>query len=323
MCELWRALLETGAIQLAGGAIRIHRAPEALGSPEGVREVVSQRLSRLAPVTVDLLELGATAGTAFELEVVRRASGLADAELLPALDEAVRSGMIDEVPSAGWRGGSPTSSCAARSTTGSPGRGGRSCTCGSERRWRRRPRSGRSLADLAHHFAAAAPFGERRARRRVQRSAPRAPPATRSRSRTRRPACAPRSRSARPARAELMLELGQAEHRAGHAPEALEAFRRPRRSRREQRRRGAARPRGDRLRRGVLAAGHADHGAVELLEEAATRSAARTRSCASACSAGWRARATCRAGTSARDVARTARSRWRAGSATTPGSPRA
>ena len=91
LCELWRALIETGAVELADGEIRVHRAPGELGSPESVREVVSQRLARLAPPTVDLLELAATAGTEFELDVVRRAAGLADAELLRALDEAVRA----------------------------------------------------------------------------------------------------------------------------------------------------------------------------------------------------------------------------------------
>ena len=56
-----------------------------------MREVVSQRLARLAPRTTDLLELAATAGTEVELDVVRRAAGLGDAELLQALDEAVRA----------------------------------------------------------------------------------------------------------------------------------------------------------------------------------------------------------------------------------------
>ena len=52
-------------MELAGGAIRVHRSPAELGSPESVREVVSGRLSRLAPGTTDLLELAATAGAEF------------------------------------------------------------------------------------------------------------------------------------------------------------------------------------------------------------------------------------------------------------------
>src|SRR5205814_7526899 len=99
VCELWRALVETGAVEVDAGTIRVTRSPAELGSPESVREVVSERLSRLAPGTTDLLELAATAGSEFELDVVRRAAGLREPELFAALDEAVRSGMIEELPS--------------------------------------------------------------------------------------------------------------------------------------------------------------------------------------------------------------------------------
>ena len=59
VCELWRALVETGTVELGDGPIRITRPLTEIGSPESVREVVSQRLSRLAPWTTDLLELAA------------------------------------------------------------------------------------------------------------------------------------------------------------------------------------------------------------------------------------------------------------------------
>ena len=42
VCELWRALVETGAVELDGGEIRVTRSPAELGSPESVREVVSR-----------------------------------------------------------------------------------------------------------------------------------------------------------------------------------------------------------------------------------------------------------------------------------------
>jgi DNA-binding CsgD family transcriptional regulator/tetratricopeptide (TPR) repeat protein len=87
MTELWRTLTEGGALEI--------------GSPESVREVVSQRLSRLAPSTTEVLEAAAVAGPEFRLDVVRRAAGLDERSLLAALDEAVRSGIIQEVPSAG------------------------------------------------------------------------------------------------------------------------------------------------------------------------------------------------------------------------------
>ena len=51
VCELWRALVETGIVEVADGQVRVTRPLTELGTPESVREVVSQRLSRLAPRT--------------------------------------------------------------------------------------------------------------------------------------------------------------------------------------------------------------------------------------------------------------------------------
>lgn len=78
VCELWRALVDTGE----------------LGTPESVREVVGGRLARLRPQTGELLQLAAAAGPEFGLEVLRGAPDLA-----ASLEEAVRSGMIEELPS--------------------------------------------------------------------------------------------------------------------------------------------------------------------------------------------------------------------------------
>ena len=100
VCELWRALIETGASRSSAARPADPPADASSARPESVREVVSQRLSRLAPRTTDLLELAATAGPEFELDVVRRAAGARGAPSCSrALDEAVRSGMIEELPS--------------------------------------------------------------------------------------------------------------------------------------------------------------------------------------------------------------------------------
>ena len=68
VCELWRALVETGAVQAQDAVARVDAPLAELDTPESVREVVSQRLARLAPTTTELLELAAAAGPAFELE---------------------------------------------------------------------------------------------------------------------------------------------------------------------------------------------------------------------------------------------------------------
>src|SRR5262249_13535347 len=97
VCELWRALLETGALAVADGAARLVRPLEEIATPESVREGVSQRVSRLDPRTPDLRELAAVAGHVFELDLLRRAAH-GDGAVADALDAAVRSGMIEEVP---------------------------------------------------------------------------------------------------------------------------------------------------------------------------------------------------------------------------------
>src|SRR5919204_245977 len=66
VCELWRALVETGVVQIADGTVRLTRPATDLGTPESVREVVSERLGRLRGGTAELLELAATAGGEFE-----------------------------------------------------------------------------------------------------------------------------------------------------------------------------------------------------------------------------------------------------------------
>jgi DNA-binding SARP family transcriptional activator/class 3 adenylate cyclase/DNA-binding CsgD family transcriptional regulator len=73
LCELWRTLTETEAVEIVHGAVRLTRPLEESTTPESVREVVRQRVSRLPPATRDLLELASVVGPEFELEILRRA----------------------------------------------------------------------------------------------------------------------------------------------------------------------------------------------------------------------------------------------------------
>ena len=256
VCELWRALEETGE----------------LGSPESVREVVSQRLSRLAPGTSDLLELAATAGAEFELDMVRRAAGLGEPELLAALDEAVRSGMIEEVPSRGLacRFTHELVRRALYDRLSGPRRAELHLRVG-EALERGAGRSARTIADLAHHFASAAPFGG--TARAVEYNLLAARAATGALAFDE---AAARLRTAlalgieRPEeRLELSLELGHVSHRGGKSLDALAAFRAAAE---------IARDLGDAHGLARAATGYedacwrpgmTDQGAVEILEEAA------------------------------------------------------
>ena len=111
-------------------------------------------------------------------------------------------------------------------------------------------RSGRRLADLAHHFAAAAPLGGSARGAEYNLLAAHAAAATlaygdaaeRLRTALELGAQAP------PERAGLLLELGDALHRAGRAVDALDRVRGGGRDRRRDRRRRAARARRRRLR---------------------------------------------------------------------------
>jgi DNA-binding CsgD family transcriptional regulator/tetratricopeptide (TPR) repeat protein len=271
VCELWRALVETGTVEVAGGTIRVTRPPAELGSPESVREVVSQRLSRLAPGTTDVLELAAAAGAEFELDVVRRAAGLAEPELLAALDEAVRSGMIEESSSHGvaCRFTHELVRRALYDRLSAPRRAELHLRVG-EALEGDGVRSPRALADLAYHFATAAPFGG--ARRAVEYNVRAARAATAALAFDE---AAARLRTAldlgiddAAERAEVFLELGQASHRAGKALDALAAFRAVA---------DIARKPGDAALLARAAIGYedacwrpgmADQGAAELLEEA-------------------------------------------------------
>jgi DNA-binding CsgD family transcriptional regulator/tetratricopeptide (TPR) repeat protein len=227
VCELWRALVETGIVEVVAGHVRVTRPLSELGTPESVREVVNQRLSRLAPRTIDLLELAAVAGPEFELEPIRRAAGLAEPEFLAAFEEAVGSGTIEELPSPrlAWRftheivrralydrlSGLRRAELHLGIAEALEGGGGV---------------SDRALADLAHHFGAAVPFGGAERAIDYNLRAARAASAALAFD-----DAATRLRTAigigiedEPERAGVLLELGAASHRAGKAAAALEAF---------------------------------------------------------------------------------------------------
>ena len=236
---------------------------------------------------------------------MRRAAGLGEAELVEALDEAVRSGMIEEVPGArAAPAASPTSWCGGRSTTGCRARAGPSSTCASGRRSRRpgRARAARSrtspttsppprrsataeraveynLLRRARAAAAALAFDEAAARLRTALDAGTATDARRrcsssSAARATAPATALDALRGVPARGRHRArELGDAQLLARAAIGYEDACWRP---------------------------GMADQGAVELLEEAAVGARRRrTPSCGSGCSAGSPARSTSRGTTTA------------------------
>ena len=70
------------------------REGAAVSPPAGVRDVVDRRLARLSDATREVLALAATAGLRFRLADLAAPAGRSPAELLDALDEAVRAGLV-------------------------------------------------------------------------------------------------------------------------------------------------------------------------------------------------------------------------------------
>jgi DNA-binding CsgD family transcriptional regulator/tetratricopeptide (TPR) repeat protein len=227
VCELWRALVETGIVEVSGGEVRVTRPLSELGTPKSVHEVVGQRLSRLASKTTDLLELAAVAGPEFELEPIRRAAGLSEADLLVALEEAMGSGMIEELHSR---------RLACRFTHEIVRRALYDRLSGLRRAElhlrvgegleRAGGASDRALADLAHHFGAAAPFGgtERAVDYNLRAASAASAALAFDDAGTRLRTAIGIGIEDEAERAGVLLELGSASHRAGKATDAQEAF---------------------------------------------------------------------------------------------------
>jgi DNA-binding CsgD family transcriptional regulator/tetratricopeptide (TPR) repeat protein len=227
--ELWRELVGSGAVQTGPHGARLARATSELGVPTTVREVVDQRLARLSPGTIEVLELAAVMGADFELDTVRRAVSGGEETLVEALEEAVRSGLLVEEPGRGLsyrfahelvrRAVDDRSSAARRAEL--------------HLRFAEALEHGHSggdsravLAALAHHFAAAAPVGGTgRAVSYNLLAAESAIAALAYGEAQERLETALELGVRDPhERGTVMLQLGDACHRAGHADAALDAF---------------------------------------------------------------------------------------------------
>jgi hypothetical protein len=96
-----REMLRHLAEDQRGNGESTYLPAEGLGVPEGVRDVVRRRLSRLSEEANRALRTAAVMGTAFELPVLQVAGGLDEEPLLSALDEAIEARLVIETAGAG------------------------------------------------------------------------------------------------------------------------------------------------------------------------------------------------------------------------------
>ena len=74
------------------------KSATALGLPEGVKEVIGRRLSRLSEACNRTLSLAAVIGREFDIEILEALGDLPEDRLLDAIDEGVRAQLISEAP---------------------------------------------------------------------------------------------------------------------------------------------------------------------------------------------------------------------------------
>jgi class 3 adenylate cyclase/tetratricopeptide (TPR) repeat protein len=94
--EVLRHLAETGGVEQRDGRWVMTAPVEELGIPEGVRDVVGRRLSRLSEAANRALWVASVVGLEFDPAVVRIAGDLSDEALFSSLEEAVAARLVFE-----------------------------------------------------------------------------------------------------------------------------------------------------------------------------------------------------------------------------------
>ncbi len=95
--EVLTHLIEEGKLVHEGGHWRSHVSTvEELGIPEGVREVVGRRLSRVSEECNRMLTLASTMTGGFSWEELKAVADVGDAELIELVEEALAAQLIQE-----------------------------------------------------------------------------------------------------------------------------------------------------------------------------------------------------------------------------------
>jgi tetratricopeptide (TPR) repeat protein len=102
--EVVRYLVEEGVISREGRLLRTSsETPVEMRIPDGLRDVIGKRLSRLSESCNRILLVAAVIGRDFQLAVLQRVAGVADDELFAALEEARKMAVVEEKTGVGAR----------------------------------------------------------------------------------------------------------------------------------------------------------------------------------------------------------------------------
>ena len=99
VAEVLRHLAETGGIEQRDGRWVMTAPVDQLGIPEGVRDVVGRRLSRLSETANRALWVASVVGLEFDPAIVRMAGDLSDEALFSSLEEAAGARLVSEAGS--------------------------------------------------------------------------------------------------------------------------------------------------------------------------------------------------------------------------------
>jgi DNA-binding SARP family transcriptional activator len=100
--EIVRSLVESDRLLVTDG---VASSPEDLvqrAVPEGVREVIGRRLTRLSPAANQILAIASVMGEDIEFDVLVAVAGLDEETVLDALDEAVAAVLLRETAAGGY-----------------------------------------------------------------------------------------------------------------------------------------------------------------------------------------------------------------------------
>jgi len=94
--ELLRHLAESGRLEQGDGPWASATGTRDVGIPEGVSEVIGQRLQRLGPHATEVLQVASCIGRDFPIDILVGAAGRDEETVLDVVDRAVSARLIEE-----------------------------------------------------------------------------------------------------------------------------------------------------------------------------------------------------------------------------------